>query len=426
MSEKKGKSKLSVCMAIVFVITMMVSTSAVVAVSIPSHIQSRNNYSLFLSARRQAGSNEFTNASFTGSIVQPMRLPPPPPGVYATIAFYIFNGLGEITFNGVTYSNGQSVKVTGDESYPILTSNVNSNYHFQQWDSNIGSFDGSTSSSTTFNAGSGTGNIVLVLHEKYTSDVYNNWAGYISTGNSYVEGTIQVPHITGTNYVPDTYNGSADGEVVSAWIGMGGVSAGYFLQAGILVNVTANGLYKWYFFYQFWDVTSSSETLLYGSGPLPITYFTYFNVYGQAKFLGNTIQVNLSTSNGHSYWSIVDENYTNDGIWWNDFNSTSSSGNTPLTIPYSASTSSAEWIVESPNGNGFVIPSFSHISFSSCNVGPLYNGYRAFGVFGTFGARVVLTWLTTNGNTLYQFLNTTNIVSNSAFEITYGQEEFAG
>ena len=160
--------------------------------------------------------------------ISPDRLPPPPPGVYATIAFYIFNGLGKITFDGVTYSNGQSVKVTGDESYPISTSNVNSNYHFQQWDSNIGSFGGSTSSTTTVNAGSGTGNIVLVPHEKYTSEVFNNY------------------------------------------------------------------------------------------------------------------------------------------------------------------------------------------------------GYRAFGVFVTFGARAVLTWLTTNGNALYQFLNTTNIVSNCALEIAYWQEESAG
>lgn len=252
--------------------------------------------------------------------VSPDRLPPPPPGVYATITFYIYNDLGEIAFNGVTYSNGQSVKVTGDESYLVSASAINIEYRFQQWDTNIGTFSSSESSPTTFNAGQGSGSIVLVLHEKWQSDTGNNRAGYISTGDSYVEGTIHVPHITSVNYVPGTYNGSVDGEVISAWVGMGGVTAGYFLQAGIIVNVTANGIYKWYFIYQFWDITSNSETLVYGFRPLPITDFNYFNVHGQAEFLGNTIQVNLSTNNGHSYWSIVDENYTNDGVWWNNFN----------------------------------------------------------------------------------------------------------
>jgi hypothetical protein len=91
-------------------------------------------------------------------------------------------------------------------------------------------------------------------------------------------------------------------------------------------------------------------------------------------------------------------------------------------FPYASSTDSAEWIVESPSENNYVVPSFSQILFSSSNIGPQYNGYKSFGVFGTFGAKVVPTGPTPNGDTLYRYLNTAHIVSCDAFDMAYGQE----
>lgn len=92
-----------------------------------------------------SGTISISSNGGSGSVFVDITINPPPP-VTVTFQTDPTNG-GTITFNGVTYSNGQSVSVnTGTYS---ITANPATNYQFSYWSSTCGSVSNPNAQSTT-------------------------------------------------------------------------------------------------------------------------------------------------------------------------------------------------------------------------------------------------------------------------------------
>lgn len=186
-----------------------------------------------------------------------------------------------------------------------------------------GSYSVSTSSFTTSpspsnNNGSGA--------SEPTSDTTTNWAGYVSTGESYsaVSGSWKVPTVT-----PADDSLSAD----ATWIGIGGDTSNDLIQIGTQ-NMVESGQVTTGTFYE--RLPDTSET-----------------VPGVNVNAGDAITASINeVASGE--WTISISDLTNGESYTN-------------TVGYDSSESSAEWVEEAPSSDGGVMPldNFGTVDFTN-------------------------------------------------------------
>ncbi|HZY91997.1 MAG TPA: hypothetical protein VFG07_04380 [Thermoplasmata archaeon] len=163
--------------------------------------------------------------------------PPPPPPV--TVSFYVFQGYGQISFGGTTYSDGGSASVTQYSTIPIAPVNVANNFQFVEW---VIDLNGVVSTNTVTNPSipiPGAGSISMVL--EYSTQI--SWAGYVVTPHSSsitytaASGAFQLPSsIAAWNGCQYSAQGCQSDEYMGFWIGIGGVLGSGLWQAGAFVD----------------------------------------------------------------------------------------------------------------------------------------------------------------------------------------------
>ena len=171
----------------------------------------------------------------------------------------------------------------------------------------------------TINSGSG------ALNSSAGTDTSLNWAGYAAAS-----GTFTSVHANWT--IPQTTNPTNGLSVDATWVGIGGVLSQDLIQAGTQ-TVFQNGTST----YQAWY-----ELLPSSSVSVPLTIHP-----------GDAMAVSIN-GQSNSQWQI-------------SFDDLTTGQNYPISVSYSSSLSSAEWIEEMPsNQNGFVpLDNFGAVSFSN-------------------------------------------------------------
>lgn len=273
-----------------------------------------------------------------------------------TVTFYIFDGQGEISLDGVVYANDDNASLTEGTWYSISANNLGSGYSFYEWLADNGTVSNSQSSSTTFTPSS-TGTLTMIIERG--GQPYQNWAGYEETSNGLTQASAIIDVPSSISYVNGVWNANTNEETVSFWVGLGGdptVTNGDLWQAGVSIQMNSSGsiwLYTWY------EYVGSATDNYKGIYPVPI-----FNIYP-----GDVIYIDISVSNLYNLYNekgnyvIKDETqgfYASGQVSLpNDF-----FYGDPLT---------AEWIVEDPAVNGnynyFVIPDFGSATFQSVESG---------------------------------------------------------
>jgi hypothetical protein len=157
----------------------------------------------------------------------------------------------------------------------------------------------------------------------YSYESYN-WSGYISAGGKFtgVRGSWVVPSVSGSA-------GSTD----AAWIGIGGVTAGDLIQVG------------------------TTETVLRGGR---IAYEAFYELLPAAE-----TGISMTVSAGDVMSADIAQQGSGD--WLVTLNDTTCNETFTITVPYSSSYSTAEWIEEDPSySNGSLVPfdNFGSIDFS--------------------------------------------------------------
>jgi hypothetical protein len=154
----------------------------------------------------------------------------------------------------------------------------------------------------------------------------SNWSGYGANGGKFtsVTGTWTVPTVAATATGAD-----------ATWVGIGGLTSRDLIQAGTQAVVDASGTVE----YSSWIemLPASSRTV-----PLSVT-------------AGDSVTVTLTQHDGND-WLIAIKNNTTGGTY-------------SVTVQYSSSNSSAEWVQEAPSvGRGLVsLDQFGTVQFSGAS-----------------------------------------------------------
>jgi peptidase A4-like protein len=154
----------------------------------------------------------------------------------------------------------------------------------------------------------------------------SNWSGYGANGGKFtsVTGTWTVPTVAATATGAD-----------ATWVGIGGLTSRDLIQAGTQAVVDASGTVE----YSSWIemLPASSRTV-----PLSVT-------------AGDSVTVTLTQQDGND-WLIAIKNNTTGGTY-------------SVTVQYSSSNSSAEWVQEAPSvGRGLVsLDQFGTVQFSGAS-----------------------------------------------------------
>jgi hypothetical protein len=140
----------------------------------------------------------------------------------------------------------------------------------------------------------------------------SNWSGYAASGGTFtsVTGSWTVPTVTATSAGAD-----------ATWVGIGGLTSSDLIQAGTQAMVDGSGAVE----YSAWI-----EMLPASSRTVPLTVSA-----------GDSVTVTITQQSGND-WLIAIKNDTTGGTY-------------NITVQYSSSNSSAEWVQEAPSiGRGLV------------------------------------------------------------------------
>ncbi len=141
----------------------------------------------------------------------------------------------------------------------------------------------------------------------------SNWSGYAATGGV-------VTSVTGSWIVPTVSSTSAGAD--ATWVGIGGLTGRDLIQAGTQAMVSANGTVE----YSAW-----TEMLPQSSRTVPLEVRA-----------GDAVTVTLTQQSGTSWLVTINNGTTKE--------------NYSVTMQYSSSTSSAEWIQEAPSAGRGIVP----------------------------------------------------------------------
>lgn len=154
----------------------------------------------------------------------------------------------------------------------------------------------------------------------------SNWSGYAASGGTFTS-------VTGTWTVPTVSATSAGAD--ATWVGIGGLTSSDLIQAGTQAMVDGSGSVE----YSSWIemLPASSRTV-----PLSVT-------------AGDAVTVTISQQSGND-WLIAMKNNTTGGTY-------------NITVQYSSSNSSAEWVQEAPSiGRGLVpLDQFGTVQFTGAS-----------------------------------------------------------
>jgi hypothetical protein len=182
---------------------------------------------------------------------------------------------------------------------------------------------------TTRVIGPGTGTAPTVTQPGTPASITSsssNWSGYAASGGTFTS-------VTATWTVP-TVSSSASG-ADATWVGIGGLTSRDLIQAGTQAMVDARG-----------NVAYSSwiEMLPASSRTVPL-----------AVSAGDSVTVTLTQQTGND-WLISMKNNTSGGTY-------------SITVQYSSSNSSAEWVQEAPSvGRGLVaLDQFGTLEFTGAS-----------------------------------------------------------
>jgi hypothetical protein len=153
----------------------------------------------------------------------------------------------------------------------------------------------------------------------------SNWSGYAASGGTFTS-------VTGTWNVP-TVSASASG-ADATWVGIGGLVSRDLIQAGTQAMVDGSGV-----MYSAWI-----EMLPQSSREVPLSVSA-----------GDSVTVSITQQSGDD-WLIAMKNNTTGGTY-------------NVTVQYSSSNSSAEWVQEAPSlGRGLVsLDQFGTVQFSKAS-----------------------------------------------------------
>lgn len=151
----------------------------------------------------------------------------------------------------------------------------------------------------------------------------SNWSGYAASGGTFtsVTGTWTVPTVAGTTAGAD-----------ATWVGIGGLTTSDLIQAGTQAMVDGSGTVQY---------SSWIEMLPAASQRVPLSVTA-----------GDSVTVTITQQSGND-WLIAMKNNTTGGTY-------------SITVQYSSSNSSAEWVQEAPSiGRGLVpLDEFGTVQFS--------------------------------------------------------------
>src|SRR2546423_3380129 len=153
----------------------------------------------------------------------------------------------------------------------------------------------------------------------------SNWSGYAASGGNFTS-------VTATWTVP-TVSANATG-ADATWVGIGGLTSRDLIQAGTQAMVDGSGV----------AYTSWIEMLPQSSREVPLSVSA-----------GDSVTVSITQQSGND-WLIAMKNSTTGGTY-------------NVTVQYSSSNSSAEWVQEAPSvGRGLVsLDQFGVVSFSGAS-----------------------------------------------------------
>src|SRR5437762_10961121 len=153
----------------------------------------------------------------------------------------------------------------------------------------------------------------------------SNWSGYAASGGTFTS-------VTATWTVPTVSANSTGAD--ATWVGIGGLSSRDLLQAGTQAMVDGSGV----------TYTSWIEMLPQSSRNVPLSVSA-----------GDSVTVTITQQSGND-WLIAMKNNTTNGSY-------------SVTVQYSSSNSSAEWVQEAPSvGRGLVsLDQFGTVQFSGAS-----------------------------------------------------------
>jgi peptidase A4-like protein len=154
----------------------------------------------------------------------------------------------------------------------------------------------------------------------------SNWSGYVADGGTFTS-------VTATWTVP-TVAATAPG-ADATWVGIGGLTSRDLIQAGTQAMVDGTGTVAY---------SSWIEMLPQSSRPVPLSVSA-----------GDSVTVTITQQSGYD-WLIAMKNNT-------------TGGNYSITVQYSSSNSSAEWVQEAPSiGRGLAsLDQFGTVGFSGAS-----------------------------------------------------------
>ena len=119
--------------------------------------------------------------------------------------------------------------------------------------------------------------------------------------------------------------------------------------------------------------------------------------------VGNVVSVNISITGTKLYYNVLDKNNSYD---WNNY------GKPVVGLP---NQNSAEWIVEDPFINHYVLPTLTAMKFSGVSDSVGQGNLLA----PVDNMRVQIIWQLNNNLQLMQYLNATAISGFNVFTVTY-------
>jgi peptidase A4-like protein len=154
----------------------------------------------------------------------------------------------------------------------------------------------------------------------------SNWSGYAASGGTFTS-------VTGTWTVPTVSPAQAGAD--ATWVGIGGLTSSDLIQAGTQAMVDGNGTVAY---------SSWIEMLPASSRPVPLSVTA-----------GDSVTVTITQQSGND-WLIAMKNNTTGGTY-------------NITVQYSSSNSSAEWVQEAPSvGRGLVpLDQFGTVQFTGAS-----------------------------------------------------------
>src|SRR2546429_1562434 len=154
----------------------------------------------------------------------------------------------------------------------------------------------------------------------------SNWSGYAASGGAFtsVTGSWVVPTVTSTSIGAD-----------ATWVGIGGLSGRDLIQAGTQAMVSADGTVEYSAWTEMLPQTSHTVALVVRAG--------------------DAITATLTQKSGQSWVITINNDTTRE--------------NYSVTVQYSSSNSSAEWVQEAPSaGRGLVsLDQFGTVQFSDAS-----------------------------------------------------------